>query len=169
MDGNSLPVTSARENEDGFWNVPHLSLQIPFLLHLREHLSFPHCSLPFLLMYYQQFKHKHYSITPRGSPRKTLNCSFRLQHFHWMHHKEQINFVSEYYSYPALLQAPPAVWAPFIHPVTKHTGSTGTSTQIYQTQIVTGKQGWHSLWWMRTHCHMQHSFNIVLSNTTCFR
>lgn len=106
MDGNSLPVTSARENEDGFWNVPHLSLQIPFLLHLREHLSFPHHSLPFLLMYYQQFKHKHYSITPRGSPRKTLNCSFRLQYFHWMHHKEQINFVSEYYSYPALLQAP---------------------------------------------------------------
>lgn len=40
MDGNSLPVTSVEENEDGFWNVPYLTLQISFLLHLREHASF---------------------------------------------------------------------------------------------------------------------------------
>lgn len=106
MEGNSLPVTSVRENEDGFWNVPHQTLQIPFLLHLREHMSFPHHSLPFLLTCYQQFKRKHYSITPLGLPRKTLNCPCRLQYFHWMHHKEQINFVSEYCSYPALLHAP---------------------------------------------------------------
>lgn len=106
MDGNSLPVTSVRQNEDGFWNVPHLTLQIPFFLQLMEHMTSPHHSLPFLLTCYQQFKRKHYSITPTGSPRKTLNCSFRLQYFHWMHHKEQINFVSEYYRCPALLHAP---------------------------------------------------------------
>lgn len=37
---------SVEENEDDFWNVPHLAFQIPFLMHLREQtsfsLTFPH-------------------------------------------------------------------------------------------------------------------------------
>lgn len=113
-------------------------------------VSFSLTTLPFLLTCYQLFNYI-------NRLRKILNCSIDYSISTGCFTNRHINFVSKYCTVTQHYYMPHSCWASFIHAVTKHTESTGTSTQ-FQMFFHRKERPFTE----RKHCHMQHCISTNL-------